>query len=316
MAAFCLDCALLSGVAVFESMRGWLLFGEMPARWGIDMVHTPYLVRGTSLRAMVSTGHAMALGYILVVGFGFWLYLQTRVQTKRPRVAGVGLFWAGLFAAYTRGAWIGGAAVYFLFTALRPNPFTRLFKATAVAAIGAIALYLSPLGEKISSVLPFLGGTVDKFNVDYRQRLWDISWGIIQASPIFGDQGAMLKMQNLKQGEGIVDLVNAYVGILLSSGFAGLFLFLCFALIPLFQALSCTLKFRKADPDMGLLGASLVSCILAMLLLLENGSFIRGPEKLYYALIGLTAAYAYLGATSRKPLAQFRGSVGASTARP
>jgi O-antigen ligase len=295
MATFCLNCAILAAIAVFESARGWLLYGEIPDRWGYGFSFTSYVARGSSLRAMASTGHSMALGYLLVVAFGLWLYLQTRVDSKRSRIGVTALFWGGLLAAYTRGAWIGSVFVYFVFSALRPRALSRVFKAACVAVIIAVLIYLSPLGNRIVSVLPFLGGTVDNFNVVYRQRLFERSWQIIQESPMFGDQGAMLKMQDLRQGQGIIDLVNTYVGILLDNGFVGLTLFLSFILLALFKAWAFSRKSMRVDADFGLLGASLVSCIMAMLLLFENGSFGGGPEKIFYVLAALAAAYTHLG---------------------
>jgi hypothetical protein len=300
MATFCLNCAMLAVVALFESARGWLLYAEMPYRWGYGSSFTPYLARGASLRAMASTGHSMSLGYLLVVAFGLWLYLQTRVDSKRSRIGVTALIWGGLVAAYTRGAWIGGVIVYFLFAALRPRAFSKLLKATGVAVFIAVLVYLSPLGNRIVSVLPFLGGQVDNYNVLYRQRLLERSWEIIQARPMLGDQAAMLKMQDLRQGQGIVDLVNTYVGILLDNGFVGLSLFLSFILIALFRAWSFSRRFMRVDPDFGLLGASLVASILAMLLLFGNGSLGGGPEKLFYVLAGLAAAYACLGRSSQR----------------
>jgi O-antigen ligase len=295
IATFCLNCALLAAIAVYESATHWLLYSDMAAHWGNAIFYTLYVTRGTSIRAVASTGHSMALGYMLVVAFGFWLYLQTRIQSKRSRIAGTAIFWAGLFAAYTRGAWIGAVLVYFVFAALRPNPFTRIFKAAFAAGVIGVLAYLSPLGDKITSVLPFLGGQVDNFNVVYRQRLWERSWEIIQESPVWGDPAAMVKMQDLRQGQGIVDIVNTYVGVLLDNGFVGLTLFLAFILIPLFKAWSTSRKSMQVDPDFGLLGVSLVSCIIGMLLLIENGSFSGVTVALFYVLAALAAVYQYLG---------------------
>jgi hypothetical protein len=295
MATFCLNCALLSAIAVFESARNWLLYGELASRWGSGvLLFELYLTRGTSLRAMASTGHAMALGHMLVVAFGFWLYLQTRVASKSMRIGGAATFWIGLMAAYTRGAWIGGVAVYFLFAALRPNPLSKFLKATGASLVIAFLIYLSPLGDKIANVLPFLGGTVDSFNVVYRQRLFDLSWQIVQESPMLGDQTALLKMQALRQGQGIIDIVNAYMGILLENGFVGLTLFLSFILIALLKAWSSSRRFMQADLDLGLLGASFVSCILGTLLLIENGSFSGVSVTLFYSLAALAVAFASL----------------------
>jgi O-antigen ligase len=309
MATYCLDCAILSLIAVFESAKGWLLFGELAIRWGDSIpLFTLYVTRGSSLRAMASTGHSMILGHTLVIGFGFWLYLMSRLKNARSRVGGVGVFWSGLMAAYTRGAWIGGVLVYFVYAALNPRSLSKVFKATALTIFIAVPIWLSPLGDRIVNVLPFLGGTVDTFNVTYRQRLFERSWQVIQESPLLGDQAAMLKMQDLRQGEGIIDLVNTYMGILLENGFVGMTLFLFFILIALGKAWSASRRHMSLDPDLGLLGASLVSCIITTLIMIWNES-LGGNAALFYALAGLAVGYASL--TTKRVVQHPNGREGA-----
>jgi O-antigen ligase len=143
--------------------------------------------------------------------------------------------------------------------------------------------------------LPFFGGQVDNFNVVYRQRLFDRSWQVIQESPMLGDQAALLKMQDLRQGEGIIDLVNTYMGILLENGFVGMTLFLSFILIALANAWSFSRRTMHDDPDLGLMGASLVSCIITTLVIIENESFSGVTVVLFYSLAALAVAYAALG---------------------
>ncbi len=63
-----------------------------------------------------------------------------------------------------------------------------------------------------------------------------LSWQIVTDHPWFGDQLALLKMQELRQGEGIIDLMNGFMEILLSNGFFGLSLFLLFIVIGSFKA--------------------------------------------------------------------------------
>jgi O-antigen ligase len=285
---------------MFEAERHWYLYGEFAGRLGAPGPGQTYLMRGESLRAMASTGHAMALAYMLVPAYGLWLYLQSRMDSKRWRIGGSIVFWGGLLAAYTRGAWVGAGLVYFLFAALQRKYFSKLFKATGGALIVGVLVYLSPLGDMIVSVMPWLGGKVDNSNLIYRQRLWDRSWQIIQESPILGDQGAMLKMQDLRQGEGIVDVVNTYVGILLDNGFVGLALFLFFILAALFKAWVGNRRTMSSDEDLCLMGASLVACITAMLVMFENGSFGGYPAKVFYVLAGLATGYGALVRSSRR----------------
>jgi O-antigen ligase len=289
---------LLAALAIFEGARHWLLYGEMASRWGVGITFSLYVPRGESLRAMASSGHPLALGYLLAIAFGVWLYLRSHVISKRSQMAVTALLWLGLLAAYSRGPWIGAVGIYLAFAALSPRAFSRLFKAGGMAIIAAVLVSLSPLGDKIVAVLPFLGGRIDNQSVIYRQRLFDRSWQLIQESPFFGDAEALLKMRSLRQGQGIVDLINSYVQVLLNNGFVGLSLFLSFILIGLFKAWSTSKKSMTVDPDFGMLGASLVACILGTLLMMENGSFGTGVERLYYVLAGLAAAYAHLGRSS------------------
>ena len=290
MATFCLSCALMAGIGVFESARHWLLY-NMPERWGYPASFSMYLLRASSLRAMASSGHSLALGHLLVIALGFWLYLQTRLQSRPLRWGVTILLWAGLIAAYARGAWIAGAAVFFLYALLGPNPVSRLFKVSAAAAAVALLVYLSPLGERIANALPFLGGTVDNYNVLYRERLWDRSWQIILQSPLWGDPEALLKMQDLRQGQGIIDLVNSYLQILLNCGFVGLALIMLFMLLALLRTYLPSRRAAQVDPDFSRIGVSLTSCILATLLLIGNGSFTGVAPQMFFVIGAMAAAY-------------------------
>ena len=102
-------------------------------------------------------------------------------------------------------------------------------------------------------------------------------------------------MEDLRQGEGIIDLVNTYAEVTLFYGSIGLVLFLALILVGLFKAYRASREFARRDPDYALLGISLVACLLGTLLMIGSASFILGLEKLFYLLSGLAAAYAYIG---------------------
>jgi O-antigen ligase len=299
MATFCLACALMAAIAVFEAARHWLLYGEMADRWGVGITFSMYVARGASLRAMASSGHPLALGSLLVIAFGFWLYLQSHVPSKFRRQAVTVLLWLGLFAAYSRGPWIGAVFIYLVFAALRPHAIPRILKAIGAGTVAVVIISVSPLRDKIVGVLPFLGGTIDSANITYRQRLIDRTLEVIRDSPWLGDQSALLKMQDLRQGQGLIDLVNSYFQILLDSGLLGLGLFLSFILIALLKTWALSRRSMRIDADFGLLGASIVSCILATLLLMENVSFGTGTDRMFYLLAALSMAYVYVGQSLR-----------------
>lgn len=297
MATFCLGCAIMALVAVFETTRHWLLYSDFDVRWVGTLSHE-YLERGGSLRAEASSGHSLALGYLLAVAFGFWLYLKADVPSKWSRFGVTLLLWAGLVAAYSRGPWIGAVAVYLTFTAVGPGTFGRVFKAAAVIAVAFLVVDLTPMGDRIVRVLPFFGGSVDNANVLYRQRLLERSWEVFREHPFFGDQLARFKLEDLRQGQGIIDMVNTYADVALLYGLAGLFCLVGFALLGLLKAYRTIRLMARTDPDLARLGKSLVACILGTLLMLGDCSFIFGYQMMFYVLAGLAAAYAQLGAAS------------------
>src|SRR5882672_3078226 len=297
LAAFCLASAAMAAIAGYETLRHWLLYADMAMRWNPLLPEWGfYITRGDVVRASVSSGHSLALGYLLAIAFGFWLYLMAKVPAKWPRIVVVLLLWLGLISAYSRGPWIGAVAIFFAFAALGPRSAPRLLKAAGVAALLVGALSVSPLGERIINVLPYFGGSVDNANVVYRQRLAERSWELIQEHPFFGDQLAYTEMEDLRQGQGIIDLVNSYASVALFYGLIGLAIFVGFILTAAFKAYRRSRSTQRTDTDFSLLGACLVASIAGTLLMIENCSFFLGYEKMFYVLAGFAAAYANLGA--------------------
>ncbi len=303
MAAFCLACLIMAADAVFETAKHWLLYADFARGWNNDPTLGFYLLRGSSVRAQASAGHALALGYLLAIALGFWLYLKSHVPTRRIRTVGTLAFCLGLVCAYSRGPWIGAVTIYFAFSALSPQGFPRLLKAAGGLIILAGAISLTPLGPRIMSVLPFMGGSVDSGSFSYRERLAARSWELIKEHPYFGDQLAYQKMEDLRQGQGIIDMVNTYAGIALNKGLIGLAIFLAFILTALVKAYRMAKAVAKSDNDLALIGASLVACVLGTLLMIENASFFLGYDKLFWVLSGLCAAYAHLRPASAQPIA-------------
>jgi O-antigen ligase len=124
------------------------------------------------------------------------------------------------------------------------------------------------------------------------------SWELIQLHPFLGDPLVKSKMEDLRQGEGIIDFVNTYAEVTLFYGSIGLVVFLTAIILGLFKAYRATKERARRDPDYSLLGASLVACLLGTLFMIAGTSLINGNEKMFYTLIGIAAAYAYVGKLS------------------
>lgn len=292
MASFCLACAIFAPLGAFESLRSWLLYENVGERWGAPNTFA-FLMRGDSLRAQVSTGHALALGSMMAIAFGFWLYLQSRRPSKMVNLVVSGWMWMGLLAAYSRAPWMTAVLMLFLFLLFSPKGVSKFVRSLFIASICAGVVLMTPFGEKIVDNLPFVG-TVDQGNVTYRQELARVSWILIQNNPFFGDQFVTLNMESLRQGQGVIDLVNAYATVALFNGLVGLSLFCGVFLIGIFRTWAALRRCRTKDPDLSLIGASLLACMLGMMFYIATA----GLSSLLYPLVGLLASYANLVATT------------------
>ena len=303
-ATFCLACGVMAAIALFEHMRNWLLYVDIASRWGTDPNAAFYLTRNGSVRAQVSAGHSIALGNLLAIAFGFWLYLKAHIRSAKHRIGVTLLLWAGLFATTSRGAWLGAATIYFAFLAAGPRAVSRIVKGAGVAIALAGLIALSPIGDRILDVLPIMGRNAD-FSITYRQRLSERGWELVLAHPLFGDQFPWPEMEDLRQGEGIIDIVNTYLDVALNYGLSGLFCFLSFILLGMITVYARSKELLHSDPDLALFGTSLVACIAGLLIMIDSNSFSLGCEKMFYLLAGLAAAYARLARSSQRRPALF-----------
>ena len=262
-----------------------------------------YATRDGSLRAQVTAGQSIPLGFLLAFGFGLWLYLSSHVKSRRLTVAFGILMWAGMIAAHARAPWVAAIAVFFTYLILGPDGTARFVKASLVATLFAGLVLVSPIGERVIDNLPFVG-TVGAENVEYRKELAAQSWEMIKRNPVFGNPIVLKDLESLRQGEGIIDLLNAYTTIAMFYGVPALFLYLGPYLIGIGKAYRSSRRSARLDPDLSLLGAILVACMLGFLLAMGMGGF--GPVVMNFSMvvIGLSVGYARLGQQKETPRAE------------
>jgi O-antigen ligase len=292
MACYCLIFAVSVPIAVFEAARHWLLYPGIADQWD-DPMRFAYAVRSGIVRAQVASGHSLNYGNNLAIAFGFWLYLRTRLPSAPMGNAIAIWFWLGMIAAYSRGPWVAAAALFFAFLALGPNGLARFSKALLVSALLAAAVLLSPLGESVIDNLPFVG-TVGEENVAYRIQIIQDSWERIKENPFFGNPLVVTQLEGLRQGQGIIDLINTYVRTALFYGVVGLGLYLGFFLVGMAKTYGTIRKTAVTAPDLSLLGVSLFACMFALLLVMGMGGFGGSVGKMFYVLGGFAFCYAGL----------------------
>lgn len=277
----------LSLIATFEFGKGWHLYAGVADQWGQAI---GYVQRDGLLRAAGSAGGGIMLGYVCMVAIGCVLAIWHRVP-QRVVAAISAVISFGLVVALSRGPWIGTAVLITCFFAMGERAILNLGKLVLVSVVMLSFLLLTPGGEGVLKLLPFLG-TVDEGSVTYRQELFNNSLIVIERNLWIGtpDFLSTPEMQALIQGEGIVDTVNSYLGVALESGIVGLSLFVgCFAMI--IAGLRQVLKSKLVrDQDVKTYARAAMATLFAILVVIGTTSSIDFVPYVYWSFAGLCVA--------------------------
>jgi len=305
--AFVIAALLLSAIGTFEFGKHWLLYPPLGNALGVRWDAGSYLDRESLLRAQGSAGHSIALGYVIAVALGFFLYIRKTFSNSVLRHLSLLLLLAGLIAPLSRGPWVGAAAMLLIFLLTAKVSGQRFATLALLGAIVCSALLLSPAGERIIDLLPFIG-TVDEASITYRQRLLEISIQVILQNPFFGafDYIYSPAMQELKQGQGIIDIVNSYVGVALASGLVGLGLFSGFFIAVAISIFKGMRTLTDKNSELYLLGQALLSTLLGILVIICTVSSWLAIPVIYWSVAGLGVAYARMLAFAKVPKAAQR----------
>ena len=310
MACFWIGLAVMAPIAVFESLRGWLLYQGLSSVWGDPNVFA-FLLRGDSLRAQAGANHSINLGYHLALSLGLFLYLRERAASASLNWLIIITLAAGIIVTYSRGAWITAVLIALLFVASRPNAVRRLGGALVLSVCVLALMYVTPLKESVIDRLPFIG-SAQQDTVDYRQQLAEVSWVLIKQNPLFGDPFAYRHMESLRQGQGIIDIINGYIYTALFTGFAGLGLQVGVFLTSLARGFRAFLAWRIEDRDTGLLGAALVACMTASLIFIATAAI----STTTYVLCGLLMSYSASRSRTMAGAASYSGRTRSATLNP
>jgi len=300
--ALVIAAAVLSAIGIFEFARHWLLYASLEAPLGIKWNMGNYLSRGELLRAQGSAGHSIVLGYFVAVAFGFYLFVQKSITSKGFRYLGLMLLLGGLISPLSRGPWVGAAAMLLIFMAIGPEALPKFVKMGLAALVAVPILISTPEGRAILDYLPFIG-TVDESTVAYRERLLEISLQVMFQNPFFGafDYIYSPAMQDLRQGQGIIDMVNTYLAIGLASGFVGLALFAGFFIAVALGIFRAMRRVPDRNDEHYRLGQALLATLLGIMVIIFTVSSINIIPIVYWSVGGLGVAYAQMMATARIP---------------
>lgn len=296
VAAFVLAVAVMAVIAPFETIKGWLLYDGLRAALDVPSASLGvYLLRGEegALRANVAVGNSIVLGYVMMVALLLFTYLAPLFKQRGYAVLAVAALFGGLVAALSRGPWVGAAAGLLVALSMGAGGGKRLGWLLGAAALGALALMMLPGGEKIIDHLPFIG-TVDEGSVTYRQRLFEVSMSVFWQNPIFGSFYYMSNpaMEEMRQGQGIIDMVNSYLAVALPYGAVGLCLFVAPFAYSGWACWRARSLHGRASAEADRLGRALLGAMAAVLLTIATVSSISVVAPIYWMLAGLCVGYA------------------------
>lgn len=295
LSSFVIAMMIMALVAVFEFFKVWLLYQPLVGILQMDEGMSGYIFRDGMLRVVASAGQPIVLGYLMVVGLGLYLFLKNALQQKLMRHAGAALLTAALILALSRGPWVGAAALLIVFLATGRSPVRSMTKLALVAMLVLPLMALLPGTDKVINLLPFVGST-EKENVDFRANLISNSMIVIQRNPWLGSNDFMEtpEMEAMRQGEGIIDIVNSYIRVALEKGLIGLGLFAGFFALTLFGIYRAMRLIPDKDSEEYLLGRVLLATLMAILVTIFTVSSITFIPIVYWSVAGMAVAYTHM----------------------
>jgi hypothetical protein len=290
--------AVVAVVAIFEAFRSWWLYDTLRVPFG-ESGGAGYHTRGDMnlLRAQASLGHPIILGLAMSIGLMLQLSVGSLVTSGKGRLALVLLFVMGCLMPFSRGPWVGAVAGVVVLVMTGPGRGKRMGYATIAGLVAVVGLSFTRFGQNIYNMLPFVGNASVEGSATYRQLLWDVSVEVWKQNLLFGDlqyiKNPMLEV--MRQGEGIIDMVNMYLQIGLPHGVVGVVLF-AFCALACWGATSVK-AVTDSDEHATLLAfqRGLRASIVTVLVTIATVSSVGLLQALLWIIFGLSAGLSHLG---------------------
>jgi len=286
-----------AAIGVFESLRHWFLYPKISeAIFQLASRNNAYIdVRGGSLRSAALFASPIVLGYMMIIISGLLIYIKSLTKNDRLITLAFIIIIACILSTKTRGPWIGLVVMYTSYLWLGKSGMRNIFSFILGLAILLPLINLTNIGSKYIDMLPIIGSTRSD-TIDYRVRLIENAWVVFQKNPLFGTTNFLEtpEMESMRQGQGIIDLVNTFIQIVLPYGALGLILFSAIFISLIFRCYK-TIKFLpENERDFIKIGKSLFAILCGILFTISTVSSIGHIPVMYWTLIGVTAAYLHI----------------------
>lgn len=314
--AFVLPLIILSGIAVIEVVLNWHVYSSVVDNWGI-YERMRYTWRSGFLRAFATVFEPISFGLFLAAAIPMMLALISSLKKNRMLAyAGLAALVVGLVASFSRGPWVGAALAVIVYYVTSGRPLTNLMRVGALGVVGLLALSVTPFGDSLIALIPFVGAS-DTSSIDYRQQLAEIGWSVAMENKWFGSEDYMMHpaMQQLVQGQGIIDVVNSYLRVTLETGLVGLTLFAGVSVFSFLAAWRGVGKVRAIDPELAnYCQAWLAALASTAIVIATTSSVVAQVAEVHWLLCGMCVGVARTAAASAALVG--KGSAGEDPPEP
>lgn len=286
--AFVVAVLPISMISVIEPIKHWHLYGTIINEWGVVL---GYDSRAGMLRGAATASTPIAMGFIIMVAIGCVLAVRQSIMLS-PRFTALvlAILALALLATLSRGPWVGTIVLILIYLGTGRNAVANLGLFAVIGAVALVFLLLTPIGDRLLDLLPFMG-SVDG-SVTYRERLFVNAMKVIERNPWLGsaDYLSTPEMKEMIQGQQIIDIVNTYLGVALNSGLVGLGLFFGF-FGSILIGLRRVLKIAAVRQNGFSAGArALMATLVAILVTIATVSSVDFVPYVYWSIAGLAVA--------------------------
>lgn len=223
MLAVIVGGCILSLIATYEAPRNWLLYDTMPQSVGADPELTSGYAkqRGGLLRARASFPESTGLSLLLGLQVVVLVALRRHVGSRLAFWAAMALLASGVFFTLARIGYIV-IVVGLIACMFQERRWAGLFAMITAIPLAAGALLVA--SKFIPTLAASIGTGEDAAgSVDYRSELLSSGLALARENWLTGlsMDDIYLHLEHLRQGEGIIDLVDQPLTILMRAGVFG-----------------------------------------------------------------------------------------------
>jgi hypothetical protein len=276
---------VLAAIGLYEARANWPLYSPLYAHYGFP-VETVVKFRGGIMRAFGPVEEATALGATLVICFCAALAARRAFVSNLAYVAIVGFIAIGSLAPQSRGGMIGIAVAFVVSSFYRRGIGSLSQVGLAGLLLSGIYIGTTVFGSFGAQVATSLEEA--KGSGDYRTELLRRGMQEFWKSPIIGDSYANVvsRMQDMVQGEGMVDFVNSYLYFALFAGAIGLVIFCVSFLVPMGRLVAIRRSLPPGSAEREVAGFCLAVLVSAAVMITFT-SYLRRPSIFWLASASL-----------------------------